>query len=79
MTSSKQVTAGQQVDMIVSKAPWKSDLPLSDCWQNEEHPEVNSKDQNHLEHQLPQNSLPQIQSTVDHHGPCRQTHCWRDK
>lgn len=27
-------------------------LPLSDCRQDEEHPEVNPKDQNHLEDQL---------------------------
>lgn len=36
------------------------ELPLSDCWQNKEHPEMNPKNQNDLEDQLPQNCLPQV-------------------
>ncbi len=56
----------------VNEAEGKGELPLSDRRQDEEHPEVNPKNQNHLKDQLPQNCLPQIQSPVYHHGTCRQ-------
>lgn len=56
----------------VNEVTGTGELPLSDCRQDEEHPEVNPKNQNHLEDQLPQNCLPQIQSPVNHHGACRQ-------
>lgn len=59
--------------LILMRQQAKVSLPFSDCWQDEEHPEVNPKNQNDLKDQLPQNRLSQIQSPVYHHGTCRQT------
>lgn len=50
----------------------KGQVPLSHCWQDEEHPEVNPKNQDDLKDKLPQNCLSQIQSSIYHHGTCRQ-------
>lgn len=66
-------TVMMQLHYVNEGAAGTGELPLSDRWQDEEHPEVNPKNQNHLEDQLPQNCLPQIQSPVYHHGTCRQT------
>lgn len=43
-------------------------LPLSDGWQDKEHPEVNSHHQDHLKGQLAQYSLAQVEGTVNDHG-----------
>ena len=56
----------------INELAGKGELPLSDCRQDKEHPEVNPKNQNHLKDQLPQNCLPQVQSPVYHHGTWRQ-------
>lgn len=63
----------------INELAGKGELPLSDCRQDKEHPEVNPKNQNHLKDQLPQNCLPQVQSPVYHHGTWRQRsgYWWR--
>ena len=43
-------------------------LPLSDCREDEEHPEVDAQHQEDLEDQLPQDGLPQIESSINDHG-----------
>lgn len=43
-------------------------LPLGHARQDEEHPEVNSEDQNDLEDDLAQHRLPEVQRPVHHHG-----------
>lgn len=46
----------------------KAPLPLGDGWQDEEHPEVYGEHQHHLEGQLAQHSLAQVEGAVHDHG-----------
>lgn len=50
------------------KMPSSSSLPLSDCRQNEEHPQVDAENQNDLEDELAQDGLAQVEGPVDDHG-----------
>jgi hypothetical protein len=43
-------------------------LPLSDGRQDKEHPEVDGQHQDHLESQLAQHGLAQVEGAVDDHG-----------
>lgn len=43
-------------------------LLVCDLWQDEEHPEVDAKDQNDLEDNLAHNRLSEVEGPVHHHG-----------
>lgn len=50
-------------------------VPVSNSWQDEEHPKVNAKDQDNLEHTLPKHGFPQVNGPVRyHHAKLEQEH-----
>ena len=57
--------------ICIKMGPWLQFLkilPFSHTRQDEEHPEVNSKNKNNLKDDLSQYSLPEVQCSVHHHG-----------
>lgn len=51
------------------RSTWFVFLLLCDSWQDEEHPEVDSKEEDDLKDDLPHDRLPEVEGTVHHHGP----------
>lgn len=47
---------------------WKQGSLFGDSGQDEEHPEVDPKDQDDLEDDLPHDSLSEVEGPVHHHG-----------